>query len=237
MSTYVLIHGAWHGGWCWEKVAPLLQRDGHTVVAPDLPGHGQDPTPTAEVTLERYARRVCEVLAAQPEPAILVGHSMGGIIITQAAEDCPRRIRRLVYLTAFLLRNGESRLTLTPPDTVSLVRPNMVLAADGKSATIRPEAVREVFYADCPEEDARRAAARLVPQALQPLGAAVRTSEANFGRIPRAYIECLNDRAIAPHLQKVMYTRLACAPVISMNTSHSPFYAAPEELAAHLSTL
>ena len=78
MSTYVLIHGAFHGGWCWDKVVPLLEAAGHKVVAPDLPSHGRDDTPIAEVTLDTYARRACEVAAAQSEPVIIVGHSMGG---------------------------------------------------------------------------------------------------------------------------------------------------------------
>ena len=87
MSTYVLIHGAWHGAWCWDKLAPLLQDQGHTVIAPDMPAHGQDLMPISEVTLQSYANRVCEVVNQQTEPVILVGHSLGGISITQAAEQ------------------------------------------------------------------------------------------------------------------------------------------------------
>jgi len=86
MSTYLLIHGAWHGGWCWRKVVPLLEAKGHRVLAPDLPGHGNDATPTATVTLKSYTDRICEIASEQNEPAILAGHSMGGIAITQAAE-------------------------------------------------------------------------------------------------------------------------------------------------------
>ena len=78
MSTYVLIHGSWHGGWCWDKTVALLKEAGHQALAPDLPGHGQDKTPVAEITLARFVARVGEILEAQPEPVILVGHSMGG---------------------------------------------------------------------------------------------------------------------------------------------------------------
>jgi pimeloyl-ACP methyl ester carboxylesterase len=79
MSTYVLIHGAWHGAWCWGKVVPLLQEKGHRVYTIDLPSHGADQTPVAQVSLKAYTDRVCEVLDGLDEPAILVGHSMGGI--------------------------------------------------------------------------------------------------------------------------------------------------------------
>jgi pimeloyl-ACP methyl ester carboxylesterase len=98
VSRYVLVHGAWHGAWCGEKVVPLLEARGHTAEAIDLPGHGRDETPIGEVTLEAYTERLCQTLAARPEPAVLVGHSLGGIAITRAAERCPKRVQVLVYL-------------------------------------------------------------------------------------------------------------------------------------------
>jgi pimeloyl-ACP methyl ester carboxylesterase len=130
MSVYVLIHGAWHGGWCWDKVVPLLEKEGHKVEAPDLPGHGNDKTPIPEISLQAYADRVCEVLDAQSEPVILVGHSMGGGVISQAAEYRPEKVKTLVYLAAFLLRNGESLLQVFMGDTDSLLLPNLVRSED-----------------------------------------------------------------------------------------------------------
>src|SRR5437868_467724 len=108
MSTYVLVHGAFHGSWCWEKIVPLLKQVGHQVEILDLPGHGQDKTPLREITLATYTKRVCETLEAQVEPVILVGHSMSGIVITQVAEERPEKIQTLVFLTARLLQNGQS---------------------------------------------------------------------------------------------------------------------------------
>ena len=90
MSTYVLIHGAWHGGWCWKKVVPLIEKEGHTVVAPDLPGHGEDKRPIAEITLQAYADRVCQILDEQSEPVILAGHSMGEFSALVASSLPPR---------------------------------------------------------------------------------------------------------------------------------------------------
>ena len=237
MSTYVLVHGAWHGGWCWEKVVPLLQKQGHTAVAPDLPAHGKDKTPIAEVSLQSYADRVCGILDAQSEAAILVGHSMGGMVITQAAEYRPDRIRTLVYLCAFLPRNGESLLQLAQADTEGLVLPNLVPADDQQSATVRDEAIKDAFYGDCSDEDVAWAKSLLVAQPLAPLATPVSTTEANFGRVPRVYIECLKDRAIPPPLQKQMYTASPCRKVISMDTSHSPFFSAPQALVDHLLAL
>src|SRR5215471_8421479 len=127
MSRYILVHGAWHGRWCWDQVVPLLRQAGHQVETLDLPGHGQDRTPILEVTLAAYTKRVCETLDAQAEPVILVGHSMGGIVITQVAEERPEKIQTLVYLTAFLVQNGESVVQITQMNNDSLVGPNLVM--------------------------------------------------------------------------------------------------------------
>jgi pimeloyl-ACP methyl ester carboxylesterase len=236
-ATYVLIHGAWHGAWCWEKVMPLIKAAGHTVIAPDLPGHGRDKTPIPEVTLKAYVQRVCEAVNTQTEPVILVGHSMAGVVITQAAEDCPDRIKMLVYLCAYLPRNGESLFDLLQQDNESLSVQNRVLSDDKSYITIRDDAIKEVFYADCSDDDVERARTLLRPQATVPTREPVHTTDKNFGRLSRVYIETLRDRAISPSLQRQMVAASPCQKVITMDTSHSPFFSAPEELVAYLTSL
>ena len=237
MSTFVLVHGAAHGGWCWYKVVAALERHGHTVLAPDLPGHGKDKTPVTAVTLQLYVDSVCKLLDAQREPVILVGHSMGGGIITQVAEERPDRIKCLVYLAAGLPRNGLPLLEWSQKETESAPLPNFEMAPDKISGAFREAGLREMFYGDCSEEDIVLAKLLLVPQALEPLTTPVKTSEAKWGRVPRVYIECLRDRAVTPSLQKRLYTAVPCQQVISMDTSHSPFFSAPGELARHLMAL
>ncbi len=162
---------------------------------------------------------------------------MGGIAITQAAEYRPGKIQTLVYLTAFLLRNGESLLQAAEGDTEALVLPNLIFAEDESYTTVKDEVIKEAFYGDCSDEDVARAKSLLVPQAVAPFATPLSTTEESFGRIPRVYVECLRDRALSPSTQKRMYTALACRKVISMDTSHSPFLSAPEELVAHLTAL
>ncbi len=241
MSTYVLIHGSWHGGWCWDRVAPLLRNAGHHVETPDLPGHGADATPVSEITLQRYVDRVCDVLDAQAEPVILVGHSHGGVVVTQAAEQRPGKIRTLVYLAGYLPRNGESLLDLArqDPDMSRNVLPFLDLFEEQGYATVQPEHIREAFYHDCSDADAAWAAEH-VRGAREPLASPatpMQITPERFGRIPRVYIACLDDRAISPALQKLMYTNTPCGRVVEMHTSHSPFLAAPETLAGHLLAL
>ncbi|MFP4275596.1 MAG: alpha/beta fold hydrolase, partial [Paracoccaceae bacterium] len=105
MAEFLLIHGSCHGAWCWRDVLPALAGLGHTARAIDLPGHGEDKTPVAEITLEGYRDAI---LAAIDTPVILVGHSMAGFPIAAAAEAAPERIARLVFLCAYAPRDGLS---------------------------------------------------------------------------------------------------------------------------------
>jgi pimeloyl-ACP methyl ester carboxylesterase len=234
MSTYVLIHGAWHGAWCWYKVVPGLERLGHRVIAPDLPSLGCDKTPVNRVSLPLWRDFVCSLLDAQPEPVILVGHSRGGIVISEVAEHRPDRIRTLVYLTAFLPRDGESLFDLAPQAPHSLVPPNMVMSEDKSSSTIRDGSLRDAFYGECSDEDVALARLCVQPEPTVPLATPVKITEANFGRVPRVYVECLRDKAITPPLQRQMYTALPCRKVLTLDTDHSPFFSRANELVALL---
>ncbi len=235
MSTYLLIHGAWHGGWCWHKVVPLLEAKGHRVLAPDLPGHGDNKTPTASVTLKNYTDCICEIAAAQTEPVILAGHSLGGIAITQAAENCPKHIATLVYVCAFLPRDGDSLMTWASQDAQSMVNPTTMSHRPDGSVDFKLEYTREAFYGDCSEEDLAFGQSRLVPQSGAPFGTPVKTTAERWGRIPRYYIECARDRAITLMLQREMQKHSPCRQSFSINTDHSPFFSAAEQLAGILS--
>lgn len=237
MATFLLIHGAWHGGWCWRKVVPLLAARGYRALAPDLPGHGDDKTPVETITLVGYTRRICEIAGAQREPVILVGHSMGGIAITQAAENCRDRIRALVYLCAFLPRNGESLTTWAAQDHESMVNRTTIERQANGALTVKPEHRREAFYGSCTDEDFEFAQSRLVAQSPEPFRAPVETSEAKWGRIPRYYIECARDRAITLKLQREMQKHSPCRETFLIDTDHSPFFSTPEELTDILSRI
>jgi len=237
MSAIVLIHGAWHGAWCWYKVVPRLEKAGQRVIAPDLPSLGKDKTPLTEVTLELWVERICRILDAEAESVILVGHSRGGIVLSQVAERRPDKIKTLVYLTAFLVPSGQSLLDIAGADTTSVVTANLDIAPDQRSFAVRQDAIRDAFYSECSDEDFALAQSLLLPEAVAPSATALQLSGDNFGRVSRVYIECLRDRAITPAVQKKMYTMLPCRKVISMDTDHSPFFSRPDELVNHLLAL
>ncbi|AZB72971.1 alpha/beta fold hydrolase [Synechococcus elongatus] len=237
MGTFVLIHGAGSGAWVWHKVAPRLEHQGHTVITPDLPGHGRNPRPMAEITLARYADSVCDILRAQSEPVVLVGHSLGGAVISQAAEACPEKIQTLVYLAGYLLRNGESPLDISQTDSESLMMGTAVFSDDQLSATCQPEALQELGYADCSAEDLALVRSLITPQAVAPLSTPVQITAERAGRVPKVYILCTQDKVIGPATQRRMAEAGGCDRLLTLDTSHNPYLSAPQAVADCLLTV
>ena len=241
MARVLLVHGAFGSAACWDLVAPRLREAGHDVEAFDLPGSGEDPTPVEDVTLDAYADRVCDRLAAGP-PAVLVGHSMGGVVITQSAARCPDRIAALVYVAAFLPAQGQSLLDLTqlPEGAGDQVQANLVVEGDPPVAQLPAQACREALFGSCDEQQLAWGLARRGPQAVAPFTQPVElggpANEA-FAALPRAYVTCARDRAIPPPLQRRMLTEARCDPVIELDTDHSPWVSAPDRLVSVLDGL
>lgn len=240
MARFVLVHGAFHGGWCWEPLIAELSAAGHTVQAPDLPGSGEDVTPLADVTLDAYAQRICDRLAEQPEPVTLVGHSMGGVAITQAAARCPERIARLVYVAAFLPADGQSLVDLAslPEGAGDGVQANMVVEGEPPVATMPQGAARDVFYGECAPEQAAWALERLRGQPVVPFTTPVDLAAGGNGARPApAYVVAARDRAIPPALQRRMAHHGRAADVVELDSDHSPFLSRTSDLAALLERL
>ena len=234
MSTFVLVHGSWHGAWCWYKVITRLKAAGHRVIAPDLPSLGADKTPLEKVTLKSWTDTVVAALDTADEPVTLVGHSRGGILISEAAQARPERVRTLVYLCAFLLQDGEALFAMSGVDTESALRGNLIIAADQRSATVKDETIDEAFYGGCDANDRALARTLLQPEPLAPLTTPLHLTADRFGVVPRVYIECLRDRAVGPAMQRRMINASPCHRVITMDSDHSPFFSSPDELVGHL---
>lgn len=231
MATFVLVHGSWHGAWCWHRVVPELAALGHRVLAPDLPGHGDDATPIAQLSLKAYAESVAAVIRGATEAVVLVGHSFAGMVISQAAELIPERISRLVYLSAFLPTNGQSLSRLAAADAGNSVASSLHISADQQLASLDLARVGELLYPDCPDSDVALARQRLRAEPLLPFITPVAITAGRAGSIPCSYIECLNDIAIPLWFQRQMQAAMPCDPVHALPTGHSPFFAAPAELA------
>ena len=225
MSTFVLVHGAGHGAWCWYEVATELESRGHDVVTFDLPAHGIDTTPATEVTFDDYVSRVCEHLDRRDESVVLVGHSLSGMVVTQAAERRTEAIETLVYLTAYLPADGESMLDQRVEG--SFISQNFAVDEERGVGVYAPEALEELFYADCSASQLALARSLVRPEPLGPLSEPVSVSPERFGRVPRVYVRCEEDRAITPDTQRAMVDEQGCDLEISLESSHSPFLSMP----------
>lgn len=229
MANLVLVHGAWHGAWCWSKLAPLLIAQGHRVSMPDLPGHGDDQTPHTRVTMKRYVRRVIEAVDAFDGKVVLIGHSMAGLVISQVAEQIPDRIDLLVYLAAFLLPNGENLLSAMQSEQGQ----SLAVATDNGAGLIVPDQIfNERFYSDCSAVDRAWAKPKLVTQAALPFATPLALSDESFGSVPRAYIHCDLDRVIPLEEQVAMMAALPCEPVAHIAAGHMAMISEPELMAS-----
>jgi pimeloyl-ACP methyl ester carboxylesterase len=231
---FVLCHGAFADETAWGGVAPILESAGASVALVTLPGHSDADTAEAgRFTLADYVAAVKAKLDAAQAPLILVGHSMGGVVITQTAEQNKDQISALVYLSAYLPQNGKA-LQDYAADPESKLGPGLRIDAEHGVGTISVETMRAAFFNATPEPLAEAALKRLRPEPLQPFGTPVSTTEANFGSVPRYYITTLRDQAVGPALQKAMYTAQPPKHVYELDTDHSSYFSATAELAATL---
>ena len=124
MATFVLVHGAWHGGWCWRLVARALRRAGHEVYAPSLTGLGERRhLASPAIDLDTHIQDVVGLLEMEDlAGVVLLGHSYGGMVVTGAAERASRRIRELVYLDAFVPEHGKCLLDYAVPERAARMR-------------------------------------------------------------------------------------------------------------------
>ncbi|QHT70843.1 alpha/beta hydrolase [Rhodocytophaga rosea] len=235
-KTYLLIHGAWHGAWCWNKVIPLLQAKGHKAIAIDLPGHGQDTQPLPDITLEDYVQAVVKTATDQQGQIILVGHSMAGIVISQAAEKLgPQKVQALLYLDAFLPRNGDSLFALVEATLQRLTsdsrRPhlveNIIISHDHKTNWVNREMAAQIFCHDCLEEDKAFALSRLSKEPIAPLATPLHLTDQVYGVIPKYYILCTESQDMD---KTFLSTHVPCQQVYTLSSSHSPFFSMPEKL-------
>ncbi len=232
MATFVLVPGAWHGAWCWERVTPLLEAAGHRVLTPELLGMGEDRARAPAGGLAVWADQVAGLIAEQDAPVILAGHSRGGAVISEVAERVPDAIASLVYIAALLLPDGTSIrdfLNATDDRAETVIAP-----ADDGTCSVAPEEVGPVFYTTTDPEWAARATSLVGPEPMASLATPIHVTAERFGRVPRAYIECTQDLAVPLAAQQRMRAQWPCDPVVTLDCDHSPFYSMPERLAEAL---
>jgi len=222
---FVLVHGAWHGAWCWELLIPELTRHGHRAVAPDLPV--DDPS----ADLESYADVVCDCLSGYAgDDVVVVGHSLGGSVIPLVANRL--HIRRLIYLCALLPCLGRS-LSDQIADG-AMVDPTHLSGLDDfdsydRRAWSDSRLAQLAFYSDCSERVAKAAVSRMRPQAWTPYRQ--RFPLDGFPSVACTSIMCADDQILRPAWSRRVARSRIGVDLVELPGGHSPFLSRPRALA------
>jgi pimeloyl-ACP methyl ester carboxylesterase len=229
---FVLLHGAWHGGWCWEGVIGELKKAGHTAEAPTMPGH-HPWDDRSKIRFEDYVDEIVEVLKKQEAPVVLVGHSSAGFLLQSAAPKAAEKISHLVFLNAFILPDGKAQFDLVPPEA-SQGMTAAAKASPDNSVPVMEEFVRNMLMAGEPKEKQDALVKRLVPQPLALFTTPVQTKE--FGRltIPKTVVFCKADASLPPGAYLGMAQGLGKHEVVEIDGSHEALFTAPSVVAQGL---
>jgi len=232
-KTIVLVHGAWSDASSWDAVTPLLKAQGEEVINVNLAGHGKDTTSFANITFQTYVDQVKAAIGTRTH-VVLVGHSFGGLVISQVAESIPAQVKELVFLAAALPNDSASLLSLAKLDPASHIGQSLTIDQEHGAATIAKDAVADIFAADAPQPVQAYLAANIKPEPLAPLATPVHLTANNFGSVKQVYIHTVNDHAISYPAQQYMVKAGKVAKVYTLTSSHTPFISMPDKLAAIL---
>ncbi|SKC95326.1 Pimeloyl-ACP methyl ester carboxylesterase [Chitinophaga ginsengisegetis] len=230
-DTFILVHGGFHGAWCWDKLRPFMEEKGFVVITPDYTGNGKE--------FHSYTTRIGALLEKQQQPVIILGHSSGGMVITELAKKYPDKIKGLIYLSAFLLPEGMSPPEIMQDDTISLMQSSLIIDKSNGTVRVNKKKAKQLFYADCEDPVAQWAISKLTPEPVKPAGNKEnsRTDIAPEQPIRRFYIETLQDKALGITSQRRMQYLLPCEKVYTLTSGHSPFLSQPGKLAAVLADI
>src|SRR4051794_17269472 len=234
-ATFVLVHGGGHGGWCWQRVAKLLRTHGHDVYTPTLTGFGErSHLDTTSVTFETFVLDVANVLEFEDlHDVVLVGHSMGGVIIPRVAEHAPDRIAAVVWLAAVVTADGESLLDAVPQSP--WIAKAVTIGPDGTAHT-DPDLILEANIHDGTPEDKAMLRARHTPYPPHALTEPGRLSAFLALGLPTAFITAADDRTIEAPITAAFAGRLPGAARMTVPGGHDCMITQPEAVASALLT-
>lgn len=232
MKPMILVHGAWHTAACWDDTCHTLRHKGINCFAPNMPGrHYVDHRAYQRISLKDYVSTVSSLVMSAQEPCILVGHSLAGLTISQVAEQYPDKVSQLIYLTAFTANTGECLFDITQKISTPGISTELLPEPQKNRLAIQQsEKTRHTFYNCCPEEIADLAVKQLVSEPLKAFSTPVILTEARFGKVPKAYIRCLQDQAVPLAVQDEQSTKANISQIIDLDCDHSPFWSAKETL-------
>lgn len=229
-QTYVLVHGAWQAPYVWDAVKTDLIKQGNKVIVVELPGHGTDKTAPHLLSLDVYRDKVIEAILTVNEKVILIGHSMGGMVVSAVAEKIPSKISKLVYIGAFLPSNGQALVDLAFSDPNSKLGTQLVPSADQLTIDVKRDSLTYLFINDGEQATKEKVLSNYRAEPAIPLANKAVLTDANFGAVEKVYIKTLQDVVVSPSLQDRMIAGAGIKTVYQVNTSHSPFLSQPKAI-------
>ncbi|MBR9909272.1 MAG: alpha/beta hydrolase [Gammaproteobacteria bacterium] len=242
MSTNILlVHGAAHDENCWNELVPQLEKLKLKVHTLTLRGHGANRKNAYRVSMNSYAKDVCNKAQKIGKPCVLVGHSMGGMVITAAAQARPELFKQMIYLSAFappktptcIALYAKKLAKLCPEHTSPTPKLNLLNGTGNYDA----DTSIRMLYNQCEGDLQALVKRNICPQPLRPFLSLVRWSDKHLGSIPKDYIECTQDNALPIETQRAMQANMHFNHIETLNSDHSPFTSMPTKLAAVIAKL
>jgi pimeloyl-ACP methyl ester carboxylesterase len=224
MTTFALVHGAWHGAWCWERLAPLLEKAGHGVITMELP------IDDGTATFDTYADVVCSALDGCDDDVVAVAHSYGGMVIPLVAARRP--VRHLAFVCAlipFIGRSLDEQLREETGTFNTAAFAGFKLDEQSRYVWIDDDLARQFMYADCDDDTSSAAIKRLRPHS--PFPNSVPCSLTEFPDVPCTSVICSDDHCLGPERARKVARERIGADIVELPGSHSPFLSRPQELA------
>lgn len=233
-KTFVLVHGAFQGPYAWQFVKTKLEAAGQKVVVIELPGHGQDQTPPEMINTKTYRDKVVSTITGINGPVVLVGHSLGGLVINAVADTIPDHIEKLVYLAGVPPVNNKSVLDLAEMDPNSQFAPNLVPSADGYTVSIPDDKIMQIFAQDGNDQITKLLIDNNRPEPAIPNTEKMILENPAFASVPKYYIHTNQDRAITIDLQKELVAATGIQNVYAINSGHCAMLTNPDEVTSIL---
>ncbi len=230
IKTFVLVHGAWQAPYAWQSVKQQLESKGERVIVIELPGHGDDQTSPAQLSIDVYRDKVVDAINNVDGKVILVGHSMGGMVVSAVAEKIPFKINKLVYIGAFVPADNQSLLELSMMDKQSLLGASLIPSQDQLTLDVKKENLVNIFCQDATKDEQEMVMKNYRAEPAIPFTNKVHVSDANFGSVDKYYILTTQDHAVGADLQDQMIKAANITNIYTLNSSHCPFISQPKEV-------
>lgn len=234
-ETYVLVHGAYEDASSWRFVTPYLKKDGSDVIVVDLPGRPSNPLDAKQTSLDLYRDTIVKAIGDRKD-VVLVGHSFGGFQISNVAEAVPEKIKRLVYVAAFLPQSGATLqdMAMADPEGAKGLGQPGALDIDLTALTggVSPKFAGALFCdVHCTDAQRAQVVSEMIAEPLPPFQMPITLTPDRFGKVRKVYIRTLQDKVVSPAAQENMLSKTPVAAVYDIDTGHTPFVSKPEELA------